>query len=79
MRNLYRIFLIVLLLLIFLIAFLFVTANTQLVSLAVPVVGWHYQITSGALAVTLLALGLLAGLVIGLGVKGVSGLFGNRS
>lgn len=45
MRNLYRIFLILVLLLIFMAAFLFVTANTQPVTLAVPVADWQYQVT----------------------------------
>ena len=58
MRNLYRIFLILVLLLIFMAAFLFVTANTQPVTLAVPVADWQYQVTLGALVVVLLALGL---------------------
>ena len=55
MRNLYRIFLILVLLLIFMAAFLFVTANTQPVTLAVPVADWQYQVTLGALVVVLLA------------------------
>ena len=67
------------LLLIFMAAFLFVTANTQPVTLAVPVADWQYQVTLGALVVVLLALGLLAGLVTGLGLKGLRGLFGPRS
>lgn len=79
MRNLYRIILILVLLLIFMAAFLFVTANTQPVTLAVPVADWQYQVTLGALVVVLLALGLLAGLVTGLGLKGLRGLFGPRS
>ena len=79
MRNLYRIFLILVLLLIFMAAFLFVTANTQPVTLAVPVADWQYQVKLGALVVVLLALGLLAGLVTGLGLKGLRGLFGPRS
>ncbi|KXJ47756.1 hypothetical protein SAMN06272769_110103 [Alcanivorax sp. DSM 26295] len=79
MRNLYRIFLILVLLLIFMAAFLFVTANTQPVTLAVPVADWQYQVTLGGLVVVLLALGLLAGLVTGLGLKGLRGLFGPRS
>ncbi len=58
---------------------MFVTANTQPVTLAVPVAGWQYQVTLGALVVVLLALGLLAGLVTGLGLKGLRGLFGTRS
>lgn len=79
MRNLYRIFLILVLLLIFMVAFLFVTANTQPVTLAVPVADWQYQVTLGPLVVVLLALGLLAGLLTGLGLKGLRGLFGSHS
>ena len=79
MRNRYRIFLILVLLLIFMLAFLFVTANTQPVTLSVPVADWQYQVTLGALVVVLLALGLLAGLLTGLGLKGLRGLFGPRS
>lgn len=44
-----------------------------------PVADWQYQVTLGALVVVLLALGLLAGLVTGLGLKGLRGLFGPRS
>ena len=67
-------FLILVLLLIFMAAFLFVTANTQPVTLAVPVADWQYQVTLGGtgVLVVLLALGLLAGLVTGLGLKGVA-------
>ncbi|GAA5125298.1 DUF1049 domain-containing protein [Alloalcanivorax gelatiniphagus] len=79
MRNLYRICLIVALLAVFVAAFLFVTANTQLVTLALPVTGWQWQVTLGAMAVLLLALGLLLGLLTGLGLRGVRGLFGSRS
>ncbi len=79
MRNLYRIGLILILLLIFAAAFLFVTANTQPVTLVIPVADWQCQVTLGALVVMLLALGLLVGLVTGLGLKGLRGLFGTRS
>ena len=52
---------------------------TSSVPYAVPVADWQYQVTLGALVVVLLALGLLAGLVTGLGLKGLRGLFGPRS
>lgn len=79
MRNLYRIFLVLVLLVVFGLAFVFVTANTQEVTLDMLVAGWQWQLTLGALVVVLLALGLLVGLLTGLGVKGLRGLFGTRS
>lgn len=79
MRNLYRIGLILALLLIFVVAFAFVTANSQLVTVDMLVAGWQWQLTVGALAVLLLALGLLLGLCTGLGLKGLRGLLGTRS
>lgn len=78
MRNLYRIGLILVLLAIFIVAFIFVTANSQLVTLDLVVADWQWQVTLGALAVLLLVLGGLVGLGVGLGLKGLSGLFGNR-
>lgn len=79
MRNLYRIVLVLVLLVVFVVAFVFVTANTQLVTLDLLVTGWQWQVTLGALAVLLLALGLLVGLLFGLGLRGMKGLFGSRS
>jgi len=79
MRNLYRIVVVLVLLVIFVVAFAFVTANTQLVTLDLLVTGWQWQVTLGALAVLLLALGLLVGLLFGLGLRGMKGLFGSRS
>lgn len=79
MRTLYRIGLIVVLLVVFIAAFLFVTSNTQMVTLAMPVIDWQWRVTLGAMVVLLLALGLLVGLLTGLGLRGVSGLFGSRS
>ena len=79
MRNLYRICLIVALFVVFIAAFLFVTTNTQLVTLAMPMTDWRWQVTLGAMAILLLALGLLLGLLTGLGLKGMRGLFGSRS
>lgn len=78
MRNLYRIGLILTLLVIFIAAFAFVTANTQLVTVDMLVAGWQWHLTLGALVVLLLALGLLVGLCAGLGLKGLRGLFGTR-
>lgn len=79
MRNLYRICLTVALFVVFIAAFLFVTTNTQLVTLAMPMTDWRWQVTLGAMAILLLALGLLLGLLTGLGLKGMRGLFGSRS
>ena len=79
MRNLYRIFLILVLLAVFGMAFLFVTVNTQPVTLSLPVSGLQWQVTLGALVVLLLAAGLLVGLATGLGLRGMRGLFGSRS
>jgi uncharacterized membrane protein YciS (DUF1049 family) len=79
MRNLYRICLILALLVVFGAAFVFVTANTQLVTLDMLVAGWRWQVTLGALVMVVLALGLLAGLLTGLGMKGLRALFGSRS
>ncbi|ARB46339.1 MULTISPECIES: lipopolysaccharide assembly protein LapA domain-containing protein [Alloalcanivorax] len=79
MRTLYRALLILVLLAIFLAAFFFVTANTQMVTLDMLIQGWRWQVSLGVLAVGLLAVGLLAGLLTGLGFKGLRGLFGSRS
>lgn len=79
MRNLYRIGLILVLLILFGVAFVFVTANTQLVTLDLLVAGWQWRITVGALVILILALGLVVGLCAGLGLRGLKGLFGTRS
>ncbi|ASK34467.1 DUF1049 domain-containing protein [Alloalcanivorax mobilis] len=79
MRNLYRVCLVLALLLVFGVAFVFVTANTALVTVDMLVADWQWQVSLGALVMVLLALGLLVGLVTGLGLKGLRGLFGSRS
>ena len=73
MKNIYRAVVLLLLLVAFLVTFMFVTSNRDLVVLDLLVVEW--QASLGVLVISLLAIGLVLGLFAGLGLRGVKGLF----
>lgn len=73
MKNIYRAVVLLLLLAAFLVTFMFVTSNRDLVVLDLLVVEW--QASLGVLVISLLAVGLVLGLFAGLGLRGVKGLF----
>ena len=75
MRNLYRILVILAVVAIFLVAFLFVTSNRDLVMIDLLVDAWQWQVSLGVLVVSVLAIGLLLGLLDGGGLRGIKGLF----
>lgn len=75
MRNLYRILVILAVVAIFLVAFLFVTSNRDLVMIDLLVDAWQWQVSLGVLVVSVLATGLLLGLLAGVGLRGIKGLF----
>ena len=75
MRNLYRILVILAVVAIFLVAFLFVTSNRDLVMIDLLVDAWQWQGSLGVLVVSVLAIGLLLGLLAGVGLRGIKGLF----
>ncbi len=75
MRNLYRILVILAVVAVFFIAFLFVTSNRDLVTLDLLVDQWHWQVSLGVLVIGVLAIGLLAGLLAGIGLRGLKSLF----
>ena len=73
MRNLYRILVILAVVAIFLVAF--VTSNRDLVMIDLLVDAWQWQVSLGVLVVSVLAIGLLLGLLAGVGLRGIKGLF----
>ncbi len=75
MRNLYRILVILAVVAIFLVAFLFVTSNRDLVMIDLLVDAWQWQVSLGVLVVSVLAIGLLLGLLAGVGLHGIKGIF----
>lgn len=75
MRNLYRILVILAVVAIFLVSFLFVTSNRDLVMIDLLVDAWQWQVSLGVLVVSVLAIGLLLGLLAGVGLRGIKGLF----
>ena len=75
MRNLYRFLVILAVVAIFLVAFLFVTSNRDLVMIDLLVDAWQWQVSLGVLVVSVLAIGLLVGLLAGVGLRGIKGLF----
>ena len=75
MRNLYRILVILAVVAIFLVAFLFVTSNRDLVMIDLLVDAWQWQVSLCVLVVSVLAIGLLVGLLAGVGLRGIKGLF----
>ncbi len=75
MRNLYRILVILAVVAIFLVAFLFVTSNRDVVMIDLLVDAWQWQVSLGVLVVSVLAIGLLLGLLAGVGLRGIKGLF----
>ncbi|KGD64025.1 hypothetical protein Y5S_02793 [Alcanivorax nanhaiticus] len=75
MRNLYRILVILAVVAVFFIAFLFVTSNRDLVILDLLVDQWHWEVSLGVLVIGVLAIGLFAGLLAGIGLRGLKSLF----
>ncbi|MDX1805321.1 MAG: lipopolysaccharide assembly protein LapA domain-containing protein [Alcanivorax sp.] len=75
MRNLYRILVILAVAAIFLLAFLFVTSNRDLVKLDMLFYHWQWNVSLGVLVIGMLAIGMLLGLLAGLGWRGLKGLF----